>query len=104
MAENIYYNTNNTLNKMEFLQHKSENKRHHIHQEPTQMLLRNYISKVTPFDNVLLYYDVGVGKTCAAITIAEGFKEYINNMGRRVVVLVKNKNIEKNTAKSEATS
>lgn len=96
MAENIYYNTNNTLNKMEFLQHKSENKRHHIHQEPTQMLLRNYISKVTPFDNVLLYYDVGVGKTCAAITIAEGFKEYINNMGRRVVVLVKNKNIEKN--------
>ena len=44
------------------------------------MLLRNYISKVTPFENVLLYYDVGVGKTCAAITIAEGFKEYINNM------------------------
>lgn len=96
MAENIYYNTDNILNKAEFFQHKSENKRHHIHQEPTQMLLRNYISKVTPFENVLLYYDVGVGKTCAAITIAEGFKEYINNMGRRVVVLVKNKNIEKN--------
>jgi hypothetical protein len=96
MAENIYYNTDNILNKAEFLEHKSENKRHHIHQEPTQMLLRNYISRVTPFENVLLYYDVGVGKTCAAITIAEGFKEYINNMGRRIVILVKNKNIEKN--------
>jgi|688.fasta_scaffold01547_19 hypothetical protein len=96
MEENIYYNSSNILNKVEFSEHKSENKRHHIHQEPTQMLLRNYISKVTPFENVLLYYDVGVGKTCAAITIAEGFKEYINNMGRRIVVLVKNKNIEKN--------
>jgi superfamily II DNA or RNA helicase len=34
--------------------------------------------------------------TCSAITLAEGFKEYIANMGRRVVVLVKNKNIQKN--------
>ena len=34
--------------------------------------------------------------TCAAITIAEGFKEYVNNMGRKIVVLVKNGNIEKN--------
>lgn len=34
--------------------------------------------------------------TCSAITIAEGFKEYVANMGNRVVVLVKNKNIQKN--------
>ena len=60
------------------------------------MLLRNYISKVTPFENVLLYHEVGVGKTCTSITIAEGFKEYIYNMGKRILVLVKNKNIEKN--------
>ena len=44
MGENIYYNSSNILNKFEFSEHKSENKRHHIHQEPTQMLLRNYIS------------------------------------------------------------
>ena len=97
MTENIYYrNDNSILNKAEFAQNSSEKRKAHIHQEPTQMLLRNYISKVTPFESVLLYYDVGVGKTCAAITIAEGFKEYINNMGKRIVVLVKNKNIEKN--------
>lgn len=97
MTENIYYRNDETmLNKMEFSGNRSENKRKHIHQEPTQMLLRNYISKVTPYESVLLYYDVGVGKTCAAITIAEGFKEYVNNMGKRIVVLVKNKNIEKN--------
>ena len=34
--------------------------------------------------------------SCAAITIAEGFKEYVNNMGRKMLVLVKNGNIEKN--------
>lgn len=34
--------------------------------------------------------------SCASITIAEGFKEYVNNMGRKILVLVKNGNIEKN--------
>jgi hypothetical protein len=34
--------------------------------------------------------------TCASISVAEGFKEYITNMGRKIVVLVKNKNIQKN--------
>ena len=34
--------------------------------------------------------------TCSSITIAEGFKEYVLNMGRRILVLVKNGNIEKN--------
>ena len=34
--------------------------------------------------------------TCTSITIAEGFKEYINNMGKKIVVLVKNKNLQKN--------
>ena len=92
----LYYTDDNFLNKMEFLENKSENKKSHIHQEPTQMLLRNYISKVTPFENVLLYHEVGFGKTCTSITIAEGFKEYIYNMGKRILVLVKNKNIEKN--------
>jgi superfamily II DNA or RNA helicase len=34
--------------------------------------------------------------TCTSIAIAEGFKEYINNLNRKVIVLVKNKNILKN--------
>ena len=93
MAENIYYNRSDYLNKSEFLNHTSDKKRNYLHQEPSQMLLRNYISKVTPYENVLLYHQLGTGKTCASITIAEGFKEYLNNMGKRIVVLVKNKNI-----------
>lgn len=34
--------------------------------------------------------------TCTSITIAEGFKEYVRNMGKKIVVLVKNKNIQRN--------
>jgi superfamily II DNA or RNA helicase len=67
-----------------------------VYQEPHQLLLRNYISKPTIYENVLLYHDLGVGKTCTSISIAEGFKEYVNNIGNRIVVLVKNKNIQKN--------
>ena len=34
--------------------------------------------------------------TCTAITIAEGFKNYMTKMDKQILVLVKNKNIEKN--------
>lgn len=34
--------------------------------------------------------------TCAAISIAEGFKEYMNNMNRKILVIVKNNSIIKN--------
>ena len=87
---------NTTLNKLEFSMHKSGNKKTFLYQEPAQMLMRNFISKNTIYENILLYFQVGVGKSCASITIAEGFKEYIHNMGKKIFVLVKNKNIQQN--------
>lgn len=92
--KNINFNEN--LTKEEFVNNSSDKKKHHIHQEPTQMLIRNFISKNTIYENMLLYHNVGTGKTCTSISVAEGFKEYISNMGRKIVVLVKNKNIQKN--------
>jgi len=84
---------NRILNKYEF---HEQNKRKFVYQDPRQLMLRNLISKNTIYDNILLYWQVGTGKSCASITIAEGFKEYVNNMGRKIMVLVKNGNIEKN--------
>lgn len=84
------------LNKVEFSNYSSDRRREFMYQEPSQILIRNYISKVTPYENILLYYELGVGKTCASITIAEGFKEYISNLGKKIFVLVKNKNIQNN--------
>jgi len=86
-------NFDEILNKYEFLE---KDKRKVIYQDPRQLVLRNLISKNTIYDNILLYHQTGTGKTIAAISIAEGFKEYVANMGRRILVLVKNSNIENN--------
>jgi len=87
---------NHILNKYEFASNNANSKKSFIYQEPGQLLLRNYISKVTPYENILLYHGLGVGKTCASISIAEGFREYVTNLGRKIVVLVKNKNLQRN--------
>jgi len=38
-----------------------------------QYFISHYISTRTPYKSILLYHGVGVGKTCSAITLAEGF-------------------------------
>lgn len=38
-----------------------------------QYFVSSYISNRTPYKSILLYHGVGVGKTCSAITLAEGF-------------------------------
>lgn len=96
MEHSSYYNNSNMLDKYEF---KNIAKRRYTYQQPRQLLLRNLISKNTIYDSILLYHSVGVGKTLSAIGIAEGFKEYINNMGNKIFVLIKNGNIEANFRK-----
>lgn len=54
---------------------------------PFQSFLKNYISVDTPYNGILVMYSTGVGKTCAAISIAEGFKKTLKKMGKRILVL-----------------
>ncbi len=54
---------------------------------PFQSFLKNYISLDTPYNGVLVMYSTGVGKTCAAISIAEGFKKALKQFGKRILVL-----------------
>jgi hypothetical protein len=42
---------------------------------PVQRFVSTFLSPSTPYQGALLYHGVGVGKTCAAITIAEGYLE-----------------------------
>lgn len=93
MESTLYYQEPVSLDKYEF---QEQDKYKYIYQDPRQLLLRNLISKNTIYDNILLFWGTGVGKSCAAITIAEGFKEYVSNMDRKILVLVKNSNIERN--------
>lgn len=84
---------NKILDKFEF---QEKHKHSFVYQDPRQLVLRNIISKNTIYESILLFHNLGTGKTCSSITIAEGFKEYVANMGRKILVLVKNGNIEKN--------
>jgi AAA+ superfamily predicted ATPase len=42
-----------------------------------QNMLSNFINPSTPYKGLLLFHGVGTGKTCAAISIAEKFKDQI---------------------------
>jgi hypothetical protein len=54
---------------------------------PHQVFLKNYISPDTPYNGVLVFHSVGVGKTCTAISIAEGFKKTLKNMNKKILIL-----------------
>jgi hypothetical protein len=54
---------------------------------PFQSFVKNYISIDTPYNGLLIMYSTGVGKTCAAISIAEGFKKQLKQLGKRILIL-----------------
>jgi len=47
---------------------------------PQQQFLKNLISPDTPYNNILVFWSTGVGKTLGALSVAEGFKDYIRTM------------------------
>ena len=55
-----------------------------------QKLVRDYLQYQSPFRGLLLYHGLGVGKTCASIAIAEGFR------GNRNIVILLNKSLKQN--------
>jgi superfamily II DNA or RNA helicase len=56
---------------------------------PHQLFVRNFISRNTPYNSVLLYHGLGSGKTCSAIGIAEEMREYAKQTGssQRIMVI-----------------
>jgi len=43
-----------------------------------QKLIRDYLNNNSPYRGILLFHGLGVGKTCASIAIAEGFRSHRN--------------------------
>ncbi len=52
---------------------------------PNQMFIKGFMSPVTPYNGLLLYHSVGVGKTCTAISIAE---QYHDVYEKKVLVIL----------------
>ena len=58
-----------------------------------QLFLKNFLTKETPYNGVLLFHGVGVGKTCSAITISENFRDLYATREKRIIILC-SKNIK----------
>lgn len=58
---------------------------------PVQRFVSRLLNPSTPYHSALLYHGVGVGKTCAAITIAEA---YLEQYPREQVIIVAPPNIQ----------
>jgi len=52
---------------------------------PNQSFLRGFLSPLTPYNGLLLFHGVGVGKTCTAISIAE---QYHDIYQKKVLVIL----------------
>ena len=57
-----------------------------------QKLVRDFLQINSPYRGLLLYHGLGVGKTCASISIAEGFKQ---DKFRKIYILL-NKSLKQN--------
>ena len=77
---------------------KNEKKIKEFELEPHQNFLKNYISPDTPYNGILIFHGTGVGKTCSAISIAEGFKKTLKNINKKVLIIC-NPGIDKNFKK-----
>lgn len=53
-----------------------------------QQFIRRFMSGYTPYDSILLWHDVGTGKTGSAIAVAEGMKGF-NNSFQKCLLLAR---------------
>ena len=58
---------------------------------PVQRFIGRFMSPQCPYQSALLFHGVGVGKTCAAITVAEN---YLRMYPKRSVIIVAPRNIQ----------
>ena len=47
---------------------------------PHQLFLKNLLSNNTPYNGILIFHGVGVGKTCSGVSVAENFKDSENKI------------------------
>ena len=63
---------------------------------PQQKFLSNFITPETPYSGLLVFHGTGVGKTCAAIQIAEQFKEQVEKYNTKIYIVVSGPVLEQN--------
>ena len=62
----------------------------------SQLFVKNYISEHTPYNGILIWHEVGVGKTCSGISIAENFKKKMYLYGKKTLILTPSETLQQN--------
>jgi len=64
---------------------------------PHQMFVRNFLSFQTPYNSLLLYHGLGIGKTCSAISVAEEMRDYLIQMNiDNKIMVIASPNVQEN--------
>ncbi len=67
---------------------------------PHQIFVRNFLSFQTPYNSLILFHDVGTGKTCSAISISEEMRNYMQQIGFiKQIIIVASPNVQNNFRK-----
>ena len=61
-----------------------------------QRFAKNFISESTPYNGILLWHEVGVGKTCAGISIAENFRAKMRANSKKILILTPSETLQQN--------
>ncbi len=61
-----------------------------------QYFIQQYLSKRSLYKNILLFYSVGVGKSCSAVSIAEGFLENYSSYEEPLIWVILPKSLKTN--------
>ena len=67
---------------------------------PHQNFVKNFMSFETPYNSLLLFHELGTGKTCSAIGVCEEMRLYLKqiNLSKRIII-VANENVQDNFRK-----
>ena len=64
-----------------------------------QEFVKNLISPETNYNGLLILHGTGVGKTCSAIGITEGLRDYVHKNGKKMYIITPSENIRENFLK-----
>ena len=65
--------------------------------ESHQKFVRNFMSFQTPYNSLLLYHELGTGKTCSSIQVCEDMRNYLKNMGiNKKIIIIASPTVQEN--------
>jgi len=62
-------------------------KRDKISLSHQQRFLKNFMSRRTPYNGLLIFHGMGAGKTCAAIAISESLKQAVQKNNQKIIII-----------------